>query len=93
MSGSGAIKDFKFDGDDGKEQKITRVVPVEQFLVQYYDQEGKQQARLVARDPKSGTAYIINGQIQGQPVIIPATKWFQAQLSENLKGEEEVASV
>ena len=93
MGSSGAIKDFKFDGDDGQSKTIEKCVPVEQFLVQYHDHESKQQTRLVVREPKSGKVFIINGQVQGQPILIPATKWFQGQMKEFLETNEEVSSV
>jgi hypothetical protein len=93
MGASGAIKDFVFEGEDGQAQKIDKIVPVNTFLVQYFDHEGKQQTRLVAREPATGTAFIINGQIQGQPVLIPATKWFQNQLKERLDANKGAESI
>lgn len=93
MGASGAIKDFKFEGEDGKAQHISTVLPVSTYLVQYFDHAGKQQTRLVARETTTGTSYIIKDSIQGQHVLVPATKWFEKQMKEKVEGQEVVESV
>jgi hypothetical protein len=87
----GAIRDFKYEGDDGKAQEIEAVVDLKSYLVKYRDAEGKTKVRLAFVVPGTDTGFVGQESIQGSPVFAPMTGWFLKQLKEKTgqdSGEE-----
>lgn len=61
--------------------KVTGVTPIQTYLVQYTDQEGKRQVRLVMREPGSKTCFILAEKIQGSHVATSSKEWFRDEVS------------
>jgi hypothetical protein len=71
--------------------KITQVGAVETFLVEYNDEEGKKQTRLVWRLPGSEQAFILNERVQGTNLATIAYPWFNKELAQRLDVDDEGA--
>jgi len=85
VANRGPMKDFRFDGEDGKSQHIAEVVPMETYLVKYYDEAGKPQVRVAFLVPGTDVARVGTEKISGSGVFIPASGWFAKQLKEKVE--------
>jgi hypothetical protein len=72
-------------------RKIKSVAKLEPLLVNYTDGEGKDHTRVVFWYPEKKYAVILNEQIQGQRVGLPAQKWFAKELDAALIDDPEGA--
>jgi hypothetical protein len=87
------MRDFRFEGGTGDRQKITAAVPLESYLVQYHDADGKQQVRIAFIVPGTDTGLVGQHQISGTQVFAPMSKWFLNQLKEKVGPKDGVESV
>jgi len=96
MTGSarGPMRDFQFEGG-GERRKITDVVPCDIDMVRYYDEEGKQQVRIVATTKSGGkdVGVVAQHQIQGTQVFTPMAQWFYSALAEKKAGKSGAESI
>jgi hypothetical protein len=70
--------------EDGP-SKVTGVIPVEVFLVQYTDGFSKKCVRLVFKMPGAKDAFILQEKIHGSYVATAGTPWFTEALSNKLR--------
>jgi len=75
---------FKFGKGDGGVGTVTGVAKLEAYLVQYKDNEGKEQVRIAFRVPGSTSTFMLNEKIAGQNVATSAYSWFHKALSDKL---------
>ena len=69
------LPDFKYEQDSTQETKVvTKAAPVDAFLIEYKDGEGKTQTRLGFK--LNDTMFLVQERIQGQNVVTPAVDWF-----------------
>lgn len=80
----GPMKDFRFDGDDGKHQFIADAVPVDAYLVKYFDEAGKQQVRLAFHVPGTDVTRVGAASVSGSQIFVPASGWFTKQLKQKI---------
>lgn len=93
VANRGPMKDFRFDGEDGKSQHIADVVPMNPYLVKYYDETGKPQVRVAFIVPGTDVVRVGAQSISGSGVFVPASTWFTKQLKEKIdeqKGPESI---
>jgi hypothetical protein len=88
VTNRGPMKDFKFDGEDGKSQHIVDAVRMDTYLVKYFDEAGKPQVRVAFIVPGTDVVRVGTQSISGSGVFVPASGWFTKQLRE--KTEEKI---
>jgi len=82
-----ATKGFKFE--DSKEaaqpKTVVGILPVDTFLVNYTDGEGKTQVRLAFKTKDSDAVFLLQEKIGGQPVATSANGWFNDAFNSKLQ--------
>ena len=75
---------FKFGKEDGAVGTVTGVAKLNAYLVQYKDNEGKEQVRIAFRVPGADSTFMLNERISGQNLATSAYSWFHKALSDKL---------
>lgn len=76
--------EFKFGAGDGAVGTVTGVAELSAYLVQYKDNEGKEQVRIAFRVPGATSTFLLNERIGGQNLATSAHGWFHKALSDKL---------
>ena len=74
-------------------RKVTKVTPLETFLVEYRDGESKENTRVVFRVPNSKACFILQERLDGVFVTTAANAWFGESLTSYLKENKDAESV
>lgn len=64
--------------------KVLNVAPMQTYLVQYTDQQGLRQVRLVFRDDKTGETFILAEKLSGSHLVTTTKSWFKEGLSNEI---------
>ena len=86
------VPEFKFEQDSSQDAKVvSKAAPVEAYLVEYKDGEGKVQTRIAFRLDK--TMFIIQERIHGSLVVTPAVDWFNNSFTALVEENQEPESI
>lgn len=66
-------------------QTVTKVAPLDAYLAQYKDGEGKEQVRVVFKVPGSEAVFVLSDIISGRKVASTSTGWFKDSFNQQLK--------
>ena len=69
----------------GETKVVKKVAPLEVFLVEYVDGEGKEETRVLAR-PKGGKDFVFLFPAGSEKSMRPASTWFQDQIKAQVDG-------
>jgi hypothetical protein len=78
---------FKFGEGDGGVGTVTGVAKLDAYLVQYKDQEGKEQVRIAFRVPGADSTFLLNERVSGQNIATAAYSWFHKALTDKLDSD------
>lgn len=73
------------DADEDRPNMVTGMLPMQAYLVQYNDGEGKKQVRIALRPQGSPTTFLLQNRIQGAFVATEAVAWFNKEMLRALK--------
>lgn len=76
--------------DGGMPQTVTKIAPLDSYIAQYRDGEGKTQVRICFKVPGSDAVFVLNEMIGGRKLATTATGWFKDQFNEQLSQMEPV---
>jgi hypothetical protein len=81
------------DSDQNTTQKVLGIIPVDSYLVQFKDSEGREAVRMVFQ-PK-GTKVVFNMQekIAGMHVATEASGWFKDSFNQALAKTQDVKTI
>lgn len=70
--------------DEATYQEVTRVLPVDVFLAEYKDSEGKTLTSLCLRPKGTEAVFVLADKIGGTFVASPATRWLKSSLNKKI---------
>lgn len=89
------IPGFVMGTDDGKNvtKKVLGILPLDTYLVQFKDADGKEAIRVVMQPKGTKTVFNLQEKISGIFVATQASSWFRDSFNQKLGSAQDVKSV
>ena len=84
------LPEFTFGSDEGSApQTVTGIAPVDAYIVQYRDQEGKPQWRIAFHapneNPEKDAAFLLQTSVGGKSIVSSTSDWFRTQFTKRVR--------